>query len=283
MIPKTIIVLLAILLAGCTAQTPPPSVTPSPTDAPPPSVTPTLTASPQPPTATLTPSPEPSPLPELTVCSPLDGVSLVDLPATIFNPFAPPRLGSDDPHQGIDFADIDPVYQIALEGRPVQAIVDGVVAGIVVDRFPYGNAILIETPLDHLSPKWLAALQIPTPAPPREGHASLTCPSSNFPLESLSGPRSIYLLYAHLKDPVNLKVGDSVACGNPVGAIGNSGNSLNPHVHIELRIGPSEMQFESIAHYDSRASTEEMANYCLWRVSEVFQLLNPINLLFLGE
>jgi len=279
LIPKTLTILFVILLVGCAAQMPTPSVTPSPTDPPLPSATPSFTATALPPTATLTPSPEPSQLPELTVCSPLEGISLADLPATIFNPFSPPRLGSDDPHHGVDFADIDPVYQIALEGRPVQAIVDGVVAGIVVDRFPYGNAVLVETPLDRLPSEWLAALQIPTPAPLRTEHASLTCPPTNFSLESLPESRSLYLLYAHLKDPVKLNVGQTVTCGNPVGVIGNSGNSLNPHLHIELRVGPSNTQFESISHYNSSASVEEMANYCLWRVSEVFQLLDPMRLL----
>jgi murein DD-endopeptidase MepM/ murein hydrolase activator NlpD len=213
------------------------------------------------------------------ICSPLEGIALADLPATIHNPFAPPRLGSDDPHQGVDFADIDPNYQIALEGRPVNAVIEGTVAGVIVDRFPYGNAIMVETPLERFQDKRLAALKIPTPAAPRQSHPSLTCPKTSIDPIPFSEARSIYLIYAHLKEPVTLEIGETVRCGKPIGMIGNSGNSLNPHVHLEMRVGPAGIRFESMAHYTSSASPDEMANYCLWRVSETFQLLDPMRLL----
>ena len=201
----------------------------------------------------------------------------------IVNPFAPPWLGSDDPHQGIDLADVDPVYQMALEGRPVHAVIGGTVAGVIVDRFPYGNAILVETPLEQIPAAWLETLQIPTPAPFRAQNPVLTCPESAFDPESISGPRSLYLLYAHFKEPPALQTGDLITCGMPIGIIGNSGNALNPHVHIEVRVGPSNVRFESMAHYTGSASLEEMANYCLWRVSEAFQLLDPQQLFAHGE
>jgi hypothetical protein len=34
-----------------------------------------------------------------------------------------------------------------------------------------------------------------------------------------------------------------------------------------------------MAHYDNTAQTEEMGNYCMWRVSDVFQLVDPLRLL----
>jgi hypothetical protein len=34
-----------------------------------------------------------------------------------------------------------------------------------------------------------------------------------------------------------------------------------------------------MAHYDNTAQIEEMGNYCLWRVSNVFQLVDPLRLL----
>jgi hypothetical protein len=34
-----------------------------------------------------------------------------------------------------------------------------------------------------------------------------------------------------------------------------------------------------MAHYDASASLEEMANYCLWRVSGHFSLFDPMDLL----
>jgi murein DD-endopeptidase MepM/ murein hydrolase activator NlpD len=188
-------------------------------------------------------------------------------------------LGSDDPHQGVDFADIDPTYEIALEGRQVNAVIDGVVAGVIFDRFPYGNAILVETPVERLTDEWLEALQIPTPAVPHQGHPSLTCPETPINLDLNLEARSIYLIYAHLKEPVTLEIGDAVKCGQSISTIGSSGNSLNPHIHLEMRVGPAGTRFESMAHYTGNATPAEMANYCLWRVSDAFQLLDPMALL----
>ena len=59
-----------------------------------------------------------------------------------------------------------------------------------------------------------------------------------------------------------------------------SGNALNPHLHIEARIGPSDASFSSLAHYDASATIEEMQNYCLWRISGLFRVLDPLQVLF---
>jgi len=268
------------LLAGCTASPPVPLETLQSSETP----LPSATASPQPsntpsPTATQQPSATLPLDPELEICSPLEDISLENLPDTIANPFAPPPPGSDNPHQGIDFADIDSTYQIALEGRSVQAVLAGTVAGIIQERFPYGNAILVETPLEQIPPSWLETLQIPPVIPIREGHSVLTCPESASGMENTGETRSLYLLYAHLQEPVALKPGDTVSCGIPIGKIGQSGNALNPHLHLEVRVGPSGKQFESMAHYTGAASPQEMSNYCLWRVSGAFQALDPLRLL----
>jgi murein DD-endopeptidase MepM/ murein hydrolase activator NlpD len=85
-------------------------------------------------------------------------------------------------------------------------------------------------------------------------------------------------LYAHLLEPVGFSVGDEINCGTQLGIIGNSGNALNPHLHIELRVGPSGSRFPGMSHYNSSATPLEMAGYCLWRVSGKFQALNPIDL-----
>ena len=58
-----------------------------------------------------------------------------------------------------------------------------------------------------------------------------------------------------------------------------SGNALNPHLHLEARVGPAGTRLDSMAHYDSSASPAEMAAYCLWRVSGAFQRINPLQLL----
>ena len=132
-------VFIFVLLNACTPQIPIPTLTISPTGTPIPSGTLTSIPSPVPLTHALSPTaPQPTITPSPFVCSPLEGIAIPELPNLIHNPYAPPRLGSDDPHQGVDFADIDPVYEIALEGRPVQAVLSGSISAVIQDRFPYG-------------------------------------------------------------------------------------------------------------------------------------------------
>ena len=76
-----------------------------------------------------------------------------------------------------------------------------------------------------------------------------------------------------------MQTGQEVACGQPLGAVGSSGNALNPHLHFEVRVGPSGAPLYSMAHYDASATPQEMAMYCLWRVSGWFQLFDPLKLL----
>jgi murein DD-endopeptidase MepM/ murein hydrolase activator NlpD len=109
----------------------------------------------------------------------------------------------------------------------------------------------------------------------------LTCPAINpQPVWDFTS-RSLYLLYAHLQAPVEFRMNDPVGCGEQIGVIGQSGNALNPHVHLEARLGPPGARFPGMAHYDSRASAEEMAYYCAWRVSGTFQLMDPMKILAL--
>jgi hypothetical protein len=52
-------------------------------------------------------------------------------------------------------------------------------------------------------------------------------------------------------------------------------------LHVETRIGPAGARFASLAHYDNRATPEEMGLYCLWRISGLFQLVDPLAVLAL--
>jgi murein DD-endopeptidase MepM/ murein hydrolase activator NlpD len=213
----------------------------------------------------------------------LEGYSQQALIEAVSNPFNPPeRLGSDDPHQAVDLA----VTQngMALAGDVVLAMLSGRAAAVIVERFPYGNALMIETPLDELPADWLTGLALPTLAPTLPPHPALTCPqvegAPDWGTPSTAG-RSLYLLYAHMQEPVAFQLDDPVACGARIGRIGQSGNALNPHVHIEARLGPAGARFTGMAHYESRATPQEMSNYCAWRVSGVFQLVDPMRLLAL--
>ena len=235
-----------------------------------------------------TSSPSPSPaytkkstgveeITDLRICSPLQGIPITELTDTIHNPFNPPRSGRDDPHQGVDFAVQE--YGIAISGNPVQSVLDGHVAAVIDNRFPYGNALMIETPLVSLDPQSALGIYLPTLSPTIEPHPALNCPQVS-PVPSWNAEkRSLYLLYAHLKEPPSFQIDEAVKCGQIIGQIGDSGNALNPHLHLEVRIGPSGARLGSMAHYSTSASSEEMSAYCTWRVMEIFQLVDPMQLL----
>ncbi|HWQ05120.1 MAG TPA: M23 family metallopeptidase [Longilinea sp.] len=221
------------------------------------------------------------------ICSPLEGFSHADLLARVSNPFDPPEPGSDNPHQGVDLGDFDPAdaSRVAVPGRTVQAALPGRVALIQTDRFPYGTAIIIETPLDALPATLHQQFATLPPWPPRPATDPLTCPTVDPTKTALSLPkpdqegRSLYILYAHLGSMADIQVGDAVECGQALGTVGQSGNALAPHLHFEARVGPAGVQLGSLAHYDVSASVPEMAAYCLWRVSGSFVWVDPLLLL----
>jgi len=226
------------------------------------------------PTRTPPLAPTSSSTPPAAGCAPFAGYTQAELLTAVSNPFNPPPPGSEDPHQAIDLAVVQ--NGMALTGGAVHAVLAGRVAMLVHNRFPYGNAVLVETPLDELPVGFLSAAALPAPAPTLPPHPVLTCPALQPPG---SAGRSLYLLYAHLDGDPALQVGQALACGANLGALGQSGNALNPHLHLEVRLGPSGWAYSSMAHYDSTAGAEEMGAYCLWRVSNLFQLVDPTTLL----
>jgi murein DD-endopeptidase MepM/ murein hydrolase activator NlpD len=278
MLKPYLLALLIMMLWACAGAPTAPQTSPSlavrstSSYTPPATIAPSPTASVE--KSTLPPSATPGPW----LCSPLEGYSQAALAAAISNPFKPPaKAGSDDPHQAIDLA----VSQngLALAGEPIHAILAGYVAAVIVDRFPYGNAIMIETPLEALPGEWLDQQQLPTPAPKLPPHSALTCPQVDLGLSLNNESRSLYLLYAHMQTPPDYQPGETIGCGALLGCIGQSGNALNPHVHIEVRLGPGGARFQGLAHYETRASPAEMSAYCIWRVSGIFQLIDPMQLL----
>ena len=211
------------------------------------------------------------------VCSPLEEVPIEALLERIANPYLPPASGSDMPHQAIDLADPGK-GQIALAGLTVQAVLPGRVAMVLNNRFPYGNAVLVETRMEDAPESWLSTLELPEPIPTLSFIPALTCPQPTDLPDWNVNEQSVYLLYAHLRDAPTVQVEEDVGCGQALGAIGDSGNALNPHLHLEARIGPAGVRFGSLAHYDTSAAPEEMYNYCVWRVSGWFQHFDPMRL-----
>ncbi len=278
------IVYLLALVAACTspdagliqsATMPSAAIEPTATITPTPTIYPTMqiTATPA---ATL-PPPRLTSTEVVHLCSPFPGFGRDALLAAISNPFRPPRLGRDEPHQAVDVA----VTQdgIALPGGSVQAMLRGKVAAVIVDRFPYGNALMIETPLVDVPANWLTQLALPTLAPTVSPNPALTCPPVEIGLIPETEERSLYLLYAHFQEAPAYALDDEIMCGAQISIIGQSGNALHPHLHLEVRLGPAGVRFPNLAHYISNASAQEMSNYCTWRVRGVFQLVDPTTLL----
>jgi|SRR5215831_629190 len=53
----------------------------------------------------------------------------------------------------------------------------------------------------------------------------------------ITAPNGLSYYYAHLQNPVNLKVGDNVLAGQSLGAVDNSGNAATTPSHLHIGIG----------------------------------------------
>ena len=55
----------------------------------------------------------------------------------------------------------------------------------------------------------------------------------------------MYSLYAHMGQSPYVGLGDEVICGQELGTVGITGYDIvNPHLHLETRIGPSGVRFK---------------------------------------
>lgn len=242
-------VALLTLLTACASPPPPSTVTPSPTPGTVPSRTPTLV-----------PSPVPSltPLPISPICSPLKDHAFNELPGYVTQPFISP-LGAnrETGHHGVDIS----YYRrdgvgAHIEGTPVQSVLDGTVAALGANPV-YGNYLIVETPSRNL-------------------------PVSLLDLYALDGSASLYFLYAHMQDLAPFNLGDTLDCAQQVGAVGDSGDQFfvsDPHLHFEIRVGPSGIQFAPMSFYDTSATEEEKTEFLFWRTGETFNLHDPMLLL----
>ena len=200
---------------------------------------------------TLAPTPTATEIP-FTVCSPLAGETIASLFEIITNPFGNPPVGREDLHHGVDFAYYRRGERLSIEGELIQSILPGIVSASIIDRLPYGNMVIIETPKIMLSKYIIDKFGM------MEGE-------------------SLYSLYAHMGQPPQVELGDFVTCGQELGTVGKSGYDIvNPHLHLETRIGPSDVSFTGMAFYDTSAVVEEMENYKHWRTSGDFRNIDPM-------
>lgn len=190
------------------------------------------------------------------VCSPLAGLPRSWLPEIISQPYSAARNGRDDGHPGLDLAFYHWRGHQDIRDWPVQAVLAGRVSLVAEDRPPFGNLVLVESAIE----------EIPTFLLPR--------------FEPGNG-QSVYILYAHLAEPSPLSPGDRLACGDPLGRVGNTGFSGAPHLHLEGRLGPAGAALAPLAYYDTRTTPEEREAYRRWRMSGEFEAFDPLPLLII--
>jgi len=235
--------------AAATFLPPPATSPPAPTAATPAMLLPpsaTATISPTPLAPTETPYPGP--------CSPLEGYELGELPAILSQGFIPPNPGKDDGHHGIDLAHYIYKDKTTIAGVPVQAVYAGRIAAAITDSWPYGNFVIVESPLFSVIPERYEQLGVPA------GY-------------------SLYHLYAHFENPPAFAIGDAVSCGAPLGSVGNTGWSGNYHLHLETRFGPPGVTFPEMAYYQTTTTQAERDNYESWRMNGAFFLFDPLQIL----
>ncbi len=200
------------------------------------------------------PSPTASPTPEFRICSPLAPYPIAELREIVSDPYRPPPVGKDDRHQGVDFSHYRRGELSTIEGVEVQSILPGRVAAAIANSFPFGNMIIIETPRFLIPAEWINRLGI--------GESD-----------------SLYLLYAHMQNPPAITVGDQVIACQTIGNVGKTGNTVEPHLHLETRLGPPETNFLNMGYYQVDATDEEKATYLRWRIGGEFRHFDPMSLL----
>jgi hypothetical protein len=59
----------------------------------------------------------------------------------------------------------------------------------------------------------------------------------------------LFMAYAHMQPgSISVEVGDGVKRGDPIGLVGNSGNSSAPHLHFHAMDGPSALSSEGVPY-----------------------------------
>jgi murein DD-endopeptidase MepM/ murein hydrolase activator NlpD len=191
---------------------------------------------------------------DFQICSPLSIHTLEELPEIISDPYRPPPPGKEQRHHGVDFSYYRRGDRLSIKGVGVQTVLPGVVSTALAETFPYGNLVIIETPFIDLPEKWVDALQ-------------------------MQPGESIYTLYAHMERAPDVVQGEQLGTCQPLGEVGVSGNAVEPHLHLEMRLGDAGASFNSLGFYKADDTEEERSNYLRWRTSGEFQHFDPMLLL----
>jgi murein DD-endopeptidase MepM/ murein hydrolase activator NlpD len=190
----------------------------------------------------------------IQICSPLATVPIEHLSSIVSDPYNPPPMGKDDRHQGVDFAYYRQFGRASIAGEGVQSVFEGKIAGVVDNKFPFGNALIVETPYEQLSVEIQEIIGI-------------------------KSTQSLYALYAHMEYLGVNEIGQKIDPCQSIGAVGKSGNAGVEHLHLDMRLGPPNQIISSMSYYVSEATSAERETYRLWRTSGDFIHFDPMELL----
>jgi murein DD-endopeptidase MepM/ murein hydrolase activator NlpD len=195
---------------------------------------------------------------EPEMCSPLAIHTIEELAEIVSAEYDPPPPGKEARHQGVDFSYYRRGDRTSILGVDVISVFPGTVACAIEERFPYGNMVIVETSQGALPGELVASL-------------------------GMEQRESLYLLYAHLDGAPVVKPGETVEACQSLGVVGKSGNAGVPHLHLEARVGPAGVKFESMAYYSTGTTEEERRNYEMWRTSGVFRHVDPMGLFAVSD
>jgi murein DD-endopeptidase MepM/ murein hydrolase activator NlpD len=125
-----------------------------------------------------------------------------------------------------------------IAGAGIQSVLPGITAASITNSFPYGNFVIVETPREWLPVAMRHRLDIP------EGS-------------------SLYLLYAHMQSSPKVILGEHLESCHLIGRVGQSGNSVVAHLHLEARRGPAGASFAMMAAFQPTVTLKEQTNYKL--------------------
>ena len=187
------------------------------------------------------------------LCSPLVLETIPELFEIVSDPYHPPPANrNEERHHGVDFSHYARKGMKSIEFETVQSVLPGSVAAVVDNRLPYGNMVIVESTYASISPDFAQTID-------------------------LNPDSSVYILYAHLEERPLVEIHDVIICGQSLGQVGKTGyNIVNPHLHLEIRIGPPGVVFDGMAFYTTTASQDEMDSYQRWRTSGEFLHIDPM-------
>jgi murein DD-endopeptidase MepM/ murein hydrolase activator NlpD len=162
-----------------------------------------------------------------------------------------PDLHRDTGHHGVDLGSYD-YHGKLIYDWPILSVFQGKVAGKVLNRYPIGNCIIVETSFDQLPDEIVSETKI-------------------------NPGQSLYTMYCHMLNGSTQNIGDPVDVGQEIGRVGKS-QTVEAHLHLEMVLGPANQVIPSMAFYKVEATEDEKKTYLWWRTSGTFIPFNPMNL-----